>query len=510
LLYRQQYYNQMQRWQDGKGGQAPQGGAVQVPLPPPLPAGHFVPGRSTGSQVWVPDTPATPQGQNGGQMQGTQGQGMPPPDGGGGMQTGGQEQQQQQQVPMDTSFIPALPWMGTGPLPPSVLEPGSHVPPPAPPPDNKNPQPLVPSPEDVKKFDLVPDWSKPVTWNGKQYPTWKPREQATPPKIYDETTPETTDPKNPTKKIPGTTRHYYFTPDGRGGWTKVYVQDYAPDGTGGTGYNPFGPKPATPSAPNPAPVSSPAPGPAPAPVPTTPNAAPAPAPTPAPAATQPQQTPAPTPAPTAAPTPAPAPAASNPQEAELQKARELYAEKGDESLLRAYFQKYPSVASQKLQQSGATLTKLQELAKADEFLQRRMQEAERSRDEYLKKHGATAFTVGVHAEDWAAKNPADAAMLRDPVEWAKMKQREFANKGKLDEFEKAFPAAAALLSGKSIAQQKAELLEQSNQEMKGYEEQRSQDRKAAEAESLKQAEDHFAKTGSRTLLELHYKQYGKK
>jgi hypothetical protein len=83
--------------------------------------------------------------------------------------------------PTSSPMMPArMPWEGQplpgfSPmgfmLPPSTLDGGTGLPPP-PVYDNKNPLPLIPSPQEVRAFGLQPDYSKPQTYNGKQFPTF--------------------------------------------------------------------------------------------------------------------------------------------------------------------------------------------------------------------------------------------------------------------------------------------------------------------------------------------------
>jgi hypothetical protein len=154
--------------------------------------GHFVPGRSTGSQVWVSDNPAPTAAAS--QQEQPFG-GLPE------RQTPQQAQQPRQEQPF--SFpVPVLPWDGKGPLPPSTLGGGSGVP--AGPrfqaqdvmgADGKprgfvgvdtttgklsgltgnypaETPPIIPTPEMVRQFGLKPNWKEPQVYQGKQYPSW--------------------------------------------------------------------------------------------------------------------------------------------------------------------------------------------------------------------------------------------------------------------------------------------------------------------------------------------------
>lgn len=168
MLQSQQWYHLNAGRIGNQGGQQGVGG--QVPLPPPLPAGHFEPGRSTGSQVWVRDAPGGPAAPSDGDG------GLVPaprlmPEGAPSTQQQPQDSQATQQMPFSFPVQP-LPWDGQGPLPPSTLGGGTGVPP-GPMIDPKNPQPLIPTPEQVKQFGLQPDFSKPQEWMGKQYPTFR-------------------------------------------------------------------------------------------------------------------------------------------------------------------------------------------------------------------------------------------------------------------------------------------------------------------------------------------------
>jgi hypothetical protein len=81
---------------------------------------------------------------------------------------------------------------------------GTGVPPPPAPLDTKNPQPLIPTPEQVRQFGLQPDFSKPQEFAGQQYPTFRSQrpDEASPWQLYDAPGPMVQDPVTK-KMVPG-------------------------------------------------------------------------------------------------------------------------------------------------------------------------------------------------------------------------------------------------------------------------------------------------------------------
>lgn len=440
MLQSQQWYK-LQADRLGGGGGQPE---MMTPVQAPLPAGHFEPGRSTGSQVWVRDAPATPS--DGGGMVPTDRSMMPQE-----AAPQPQQQPQQAQAPMQQPFgfpFPSLPWDGKGPLPPSTLGGGNGV----------------PGPPPVQRFDVAGPDGKPLAWqgygpDGKPVPAMhgiyaqseaaKPKEL---PRISDEAGVETVDPTTG-KKSTSPMRHYYFEPHPQtGAPVKRYVQDAASDGTGSTGYNPFAKA---------KPAASPA---APAPVPTATQQAPAPAPAAPPVTTQTGQMPN-------------VPYANDlSPEQNLAAAREHYAQTGDDSKIREHFQSNPSPAMQHVQAAQKTYDQLGQLTQAEGNLQEQQQSAAAARDESLKRRGANAFTVGMHASDWAAANPQEAAALKN---------------------------------GTSFGKEKADLLAQAEKSMQAYGRQRESDRMTTKEEDFRRGWKMYKATGKTDLLTDSTKKGGK-
>lgn len=110
------------------------------------------------------------------------------------------------------------------PLPPSIVG-GSAGVPPMMQPDNKNPMPLIPTPQQVTAFGLQPDFSKPQTYNGKQYPTFTqppPAKQPDPPSVQWE--------KDPGGRITGGVETVFNPQTGRYDYRRVKVIDANGDG----------------------------------------------------------------------------------------------------------------------------------------------------------------------------------------------------------------------------------------------------------------------------------------
>lgn len=365
MLQSQQWFNRSypQPRNDGTVNGAP------AAMPPPMPAapsGHFVPGVSAGSQVWVRDNPPPADAPASGEPapeQMPQPHGMTPPGGAAG----------QGAAPAPFSFpMPMLPWDGKGPLPPSTLGGGSGVPPPPP----------------VQRYDVPGPDGKPLAWQGfgpdgkpltAMHGTYPQPDAAKPkevPKIYDEGGIETVDPKTGAKsKSP--TRHYYFEPHPNTGVpVKRYVQDEASDGSGDVGYNPFA-KPA------------------------------------------PKQ-PAPAPKPRDEVQTGQVPSANYPNdltpEQSLAAAREHYAKTGDDSKIREHFQSFPSQASQLLKQEQDLWQKIGVNSQADEETLSKRALDHRTRDRALSHSFlSTPATQGALAQFYDWQFPDQAKNLGAPA-----------------------------------------------------------------------------------------------
>lgn len=213
---RNRYYPPVGGWPSQQA--QPQPRPMQPPIQP-QPGGRFIPGISPGAQVWVPDAPS-PGGQASAPAEaGTTGavpSFVPPPLPA--PQAAPAEVGTAGAVPSfvppplpapmrntDTRGLLPLPWESqqtldiTKPLPPSTLGGGTGVPPP---PDfqvqnvgsfevltqntadgpkfynarvtpDPSAAPFIPTVEQVQQFNLQPDFSKMMEYNGKQYPSWK-------------------------------------------------------------------------------------------------------------------------------------------------------------------------------------------------------------------------------------------------------------------------------------------------------------------------------------------------
>ncbi len=358
MLQSQQWFNRTYP-QANSGAAVNSAPATMMPPAPAAPSGHFVPGRSTGSQVWVRDAPVMPQADAGMPS-------MPPPQ----APQAPPSSATSQAAPPQFGFpVPMLPWDGQGPLPPSTLGGGSGVPPPPP----------------VQRFDVPGPDGKPLAWQGfgpdgkpmtSMHGTYPQPETAKPkevPKIYDEGGTETVDPSTG-KKSTSPLRHYYFENDPKTGTPrKLYVPDHASDGTGDTGYNPF----ATPATKQPPPQAS----------------------------TQTGQLPSASYANDMSP------------EQQLAAAREHYLQTNDDSKIRQYFESNPSQASQLLKQEQDLWQQIGENNQADgETLWQRALD-HKTRDKALSHSFlSTPATQGALAQIWDWQFPEQAKRLSAPAQ----------------------------------------------------------------------------------------------
>jgi len=381
MLQSQQWYHlQADRMAGGQPGGQPDMMVPMTPMPPPQPTGHFEPGRSTGSQVWVRDAPAGMGGGGDGMMPMDRNQ-MPQPSDAPMPQT--QPQTPQPQQPFGFPF-PSLPWSGTGPLPPSTLGGGNGVPPPPP----------------VQRFDVAGPDGQPLAWmgfgpDGKPVPTmhgtYAAPKAAAPnkvPKIYNEGGEETTDPKTGIKSK-SATRHYYFAPDpDTGAPVKKYVQDEASGGTGSEGYNPFRKAKQTAAPAAPAAMAQP-------------PAAAAPAPAAPPVTTETGQM------------PSAAYANDLKPEQQLAAARDHYASTGEDNLLREYFKSNPSQASQLLKQEQDLWQQIGQNSQADSATLDKRTADHRRRDQVLS--ATTPMLQGAAAQLYDLVHPEQAQSLSSPA-----------------------------------------------------------------------------------------------
>lgn len=182
-MYRQTKDPRMLLQMDWRNRSYPEGPMMTPSVPsapaPMQPQGHFMPGFN-GSQIYIPAD--NPNAVDSSPM-------MPPPMPGG----TGMPRSQEEPPPMGSDALvpqPPAPIPG-GPFPFPML-PAARLPDgrldiskPLPMPtlgggvglpqmtfDNKNPVPLIPTPQQVQQFGLKPDFGKPQTYNGKQYPTF--------------------------------------------------------------------------------------------------------------------------------------------------------------------------------------------------------------------------------------------------------------------------------------------------------------------------------------------------
>jgi len=288
-------------------------------------------------------------------------------------------QPQPGQMPFNFPVPAAMPTNGAGVLPPSPLEGGSGVPqrPGFTPAQPQSPQDIAAHIQQMKAAGVSATYGK----DGFKYeplPTVKPEL----PQISEEKGAERLNPQTGMKET-APSRHYYFVPGPDGEPVKKYV---------GEGQSAAG------AAANPAGVAAPA-----TPVKTStgnsfqanPNpAAPV-------AAVQTGQMPRESYANDLTP------------EASLSAARAEYLKSGSDAALRQHFVNFPSEATRHLDEAKAALDEHGQLMHQESVRLAAAQAAAVHRDAYLKRQGATAATVGVHAGDWERFYPAQAKALKN-------------------------------------------------------------------------------------------------